>query len=156
MSEERNKSTCKTFSRLAHVSIVVKDIMESVLFYESLGIGPFENPEHHSFAVTAFRGVSLDSKLIIKETSIGALKLQLVQHLRGDHIVKEFIDRRGYGVYHLGFLVENIDEHEKDMRKRGVDVIQKGRREDGTGYSYFDTESKAGIILEIKEYPQNR
>ena len=155
MSGESNK-LCGTFSRLAHVSIVVKDIMESVQYYESLGIGPFKKPEHHIFSVTAFRGVPLESKLIIREANIGTVTLQLVQHISGDHIVKEFIDRRGYGVYHLGFLVENIDEHEKDMTRRGIDVLQKGRREDGTGYSYFDTESKAGIILEIKEYSKDR
>lgn len=150
MTKEMRK--LNTFSRLAHISVVVKDMRESVDYYRSLGIGPFKSPENHVFLMKTFRGVPVESELIIKETSLGPIKLQLVQHIRGNHIVKDFLDRKGYGVYHLGFLVDNIEEHEKDMRERNVDVIQKGRRPDGSGYSYFDTESKAGIILEIKSH----
>jgi catechol 2,3-dioxygenase-like lactoylglutathione lyase family enzyme len=148
--------SCKTFSRLAHISVVVKDMQESVDYYQSLGIGPFKDPENHVFPMKTLRGVPIDSELIIKETCLGTIKLQLVQHVRGNHIVKDFVDRKGYGVYHLGFLVDDIEEHEKEMCDRDVGVIQKGRRPDGSGYSYFDTEAKAGIILEIKSHQNDR
>lgn len=150
MSQDVDK--CKTFSRLAHISVVVKDMQESVDFYQSLGIGPFRDPENHVFPVKSFKGVPVDSELLIKETRLGPITLQLVQHIRGHHVVKEFIDRKGYGVYHLGFLVDDVDEQEKYMSDKGMAVIQKGRRGDGSGYSYFDTESKAGVILEIKSH----
>lgn len=146
---------CGTFSRLAHISVAVRDMAESVDYYQSLGIGPFRDPEHHVFPAKSLRGVPLDSEVFIKETSLGPITLQLVQHVRGNHVVKEFIDRKGYGVYHLGFLVDDVDEREKEMRGKGVAVIQKGRREDGSGYSYFDTESKAGVILEVKSHPND-
>jgi methylmalonyl-CoA/ethylmalonyl-CoA epimerase len=149
-------SSCKTFSRLAHISVVVKDMQESVDYYHSLGIGPFQEPENHVFPMKTFRGVPIDSELIIKETDLGPIKLQLVQHIRGNHIVREFIDRKGYGVYHLGFLVDDVEENENHMRDNDVTVIQKGRRGDGSGYSYFDTEEKAGVILEIKSHLNER
>ncbi len=145
-----------TFSRLAHISIAVKDMQESVAYYESLGIGPFREPANHVFPVKTLRGVPLDAEVVIREAPLGPVTLQLVQHIRGDHVVKEFIDRKGGGVYHLGFLVDDVDGHENGMRDRGIGVIQRGRRRDGTGYTYFDTEDKAGVVLEIKERPKDR
>ncbi len=152
----RGNGPMTTFSRLAHISIAVKDMRESVAFYESLGIGPFREPANHVFPVRTLRGVPLDAEVVIREAPLGPVTLQLVQHVRGEHVVKEFLDRKGCGVYHLGFLVDGVDGHEQAMRARGVGVIQKGRRGDGTGYSYFDTEDKAGVVLEIKEGPKDR
>ncbi len=152
----RGTGSTTTFSRLAHISIAVKDMRESVDYYESLGIGPFRAPANHVFPDKTLRGVPLDAEVIIREAPLGPVTLQLVQHVRGDHVVKEFLDRKGCGVYHLGFLVDDVDAHERGMLGRSVGVIQKGRRRDGTGYTYFDTEEKAGVVLEIKEGPKDR
>ncbi len=154
MSRGNGKLT--TFSRLAHISIAVKDMRQSVDYYESLGIGPFREPANHVFPVKTLRGVPLDAEVLVREAPLGPVTLQLVQHIRGDHVVKEFIDRKGCGVYHLGFLVDGVDAHEQALRDRGVGVIQKGRRRDGTGYTYFETEDRAGVVLEIKEHPRER
>ena len=79
------------------------------------------------------------------------LVLQLVQYIEGEHLVKEFVDRKKEGVFHLGFDVDDVNKEEENLVKLGVKVTQRGRREDGSGYTFFDTEKHAGVVLEIRE-----
>lgn len=141
------------FSKIAHISVVVRDIEKAVRFYEALGIGPFVSPANHEFPTRSYKGKELKSILVIKEAQIGSVILQIVEHIEGDCVAKDFLDRKGEGVYHLGFLVDNVDSEEEKILRSGIEVLQRGRRNDDSGYAYFDTESDAGVILEIKQLP---
>jgi len=153
MSDEIKMSEKSPFSQLHHVTVVVKDIERVVKFYSSVGLGPFVSPEKHVFANKTLRGKPLTHKLLIREAQIGPAVLQLVQHVEGEDVYKEFIDKRGEGVQHLGFVVDNIDKAEEQAVEMGLKVTQRGRREDGSGFSYFDTEEHAGVILELRQDP---
>jgi hypothetical protein len=54
-------------------------------------------------------------------------------------------------VYHLGFEVEDCDRAEAYSKSLGVDVTARGRRADGSGFTYFDTRVQAGTVLEIRK-----
>jgi hypothetical protein len=69
----------------------------------------------------------------------------LVQPGPGDSLYKDFLENRGAGVYHLGFAVDHIDRSEAEVQAKGLDVISKGRRTNGGGFSYLDTAEKAGL-----------
>lgn len=145
------------FSKLRHIAIVVMDIERAVQFYSSIGIGPFITPPkrvHHTKAYVArtFRGKPMGVvDLIVRETKIGPIVLQLVQPVAGECIEKEFLDKRGEGVQHLGFLVDDIDKQEGKAVKLGLRITQRGRRGDGSGNTFFDTEALGGIVLEIRD-----
>lgn len=153
MSEEIKISEKSPFSRLHHVTVAVKDIERAVKFYSSVGLGPFVSPEKHVFANKTLWGKPLTHKLLIRETQIGPAVLQLVQHVEGEDIYKEFIDKRGEGVQHLGFVVDNIDKGEDAAVRMGLKVTQRGRGKDGSGFAYFDTELLGGVVLEIRQNP---
>ena len=153
ISEEMKGSEKSPFSELHHVTIAVKDIERAVGFYSSVGIEPFVPPEDHVFPEKTLRGKPLTNRLVVREAQIGPVVLQLVQHIEGEDVYKEFIDKRGEGVQHLGFVVDDIDEEEEKAVKLGLEVTQRGRREDGTGYTYFDTEALGGVVLEIRQDP---
>ena len=142
------------FSQLDHVTVAVTNLKQAVKFYSSVGMGPFKPPARHDFAHTTLRNKPLNSKVMTKEAWIGPVFLQLVQQVEGESLVSEFIRRKGEGVFHLGFVVANIDEAEDKAVKMGLKVTQRGRRVDGSGYAFFDTEALAGITLEIKEEPR--
>ena len=139
------------FSALHHVTVVVKDMEKAEDFYASVGIGPFETPSGHTIHKKTVRGKPIADTIIIREAKLGPIVLQLVQHIEGESIYKEFVEMKGQGVQHLGFLVEDIDRAEKDALAQGLNELARGRRQDGTGYCYFDTESIAGVILEIRD-----
>ena len=145
------------FSRLRHIAIVVKDIGRAVQFYSSIGIGPFVTPPkgvHNSeaYVIQTFKGKPMGVvDLIVREAKIGPIVLQLVQPVSGDCIEKEFLDQRGEGVYHLGFLVDDIDKQEDKAVNLGLSITQRGRRRGGSGNTFFDTEALGGVVLEIRD-----
>ena len=141
------------FATLDHVTIAVTNLERTVKYYESVGFGSFEAPARHDFSST-LRGEPMNSKRATKETWMGPVFLQLVQQVEGESLVSEFIRRKGEGVFHLGFIVDNIDEAEVQAVKMGLKITEKGRRKDGSGYAFFDTEAFAGVTLEIKENPR--
>lgn len=63
----------------------------------------------------------------------------------------EFLSSKGEGVYHIGFSVEDLELSERIAKDVGLDVRARGRKVDGSGFTYFETESQgAGVTLEIR------
>ena len=142
------------FSQLHHISIVVKDIDKAVEYYESIGIGPFEiYPPIKEYVKIDVPDKEGFYDLTIRCARIGPVELQLIQPGKGKSLYKDFLEKRGEGVYHLGFAVEDIDGSEAEVKSLGLGVISSGRRENGSGFSYLDTADKAGVTLLIRQSP---
>lgn len=138
----------KPFSKPHHILIVVKDIEQTRNYYESIGIGPWMDypplNEYTKLNVIDEKGF-FASRFIY--TQIGDLQLQLVQPGEGMTIYKEFLDKKGEGVFHIGFEVENIDATDQQLTANGLKILSSGRREDGSGFSYYDTRQQSGVTL---------
>ena len=112
------------FSELHHVTIAVNDIEKAVKYYESIGIGPFKS----FFPLREFVKLNMPDesaffKFKVRQAKMGAVLLQLVEPpVEGQSIYREFLDKRGEGVQHLGFLVDDIDKAETDLRGLGLRV----------------------------------
>ena len=144
----------KPFSTLHHLSLVVRDMDAAVRYLESLGMGPFtEYPpmkEYTRLNVPDAEGF-FDTR--IRCAQIGPVQLQLVQPGQGRSIYKDFLETRGEGVFHLGFVVPDIDAAEAEGLRRGLNVISSGRRDNGSGFAYFDTVEKCGVTLLSRQSP---
>lgn len=140
------------FSKLHHLSVVVQDMEKAVKFYESIGIGPFEDypplTEYIKLNVPDETGFH---NLKFKIAQVGDLQIQLCQPGEGKSPYKDFLEKKGEGVYHLGFVVDQVDDSEAELRKLGLKVVSSGRRADGSGFSYMDTAEKAGVTLLIRQ-----
>ena len=89
--------TC-TVRHINHTAIVVKDINDSISFYEDLfGVssGPVEDIED--------QGVKA---CLIK---IGGTQLEIIQPVQADTGVAKFLENRGEGLHHIGLEDENIE-----------------------------------------------
>jgi hypothetical protein len=72
---------------------------------------------------------------------------------REDCPQRRFLDTKGEGVFHISFEVPDCDAGEAEADARGVKVQMRGRRSNGSAFTYFDTASAAGVILEIWTAP---
>lgn len=68
---------------------------------------------------------------------------------------REFLDRRGAGVHHIGFVVRDRDAVSARLSAAGYPSVQKGEFAGGR-YSYSDTEPVLGALVELLEYDRNR
>jgi|BarGraNGADG00212_1021973.scaffolds.fasta_scaffold24923_3 catechol 2,3-dioxygenase-like lactoylglutathione lyase family enzyme len=150
MNSEHLKNNA--FGKPHHICIVVKDIEKTKNFYESIGIGPWtEYPplvEYTKLNVIDEKGF-FATRFVY--TKIGDLQLQLVQPGEGKTIYKEFLEKKGEGVFHIGFEVADIDTVDKQLTENGLNILASGRRDDGSGFSYYDTRQHAGVTLLIRQ-----
>jgi len=145
------------FSQLHHIAIVVKDINRAVEYFSSLGIRSFQAyPPLRDYVKVNVPDKEAFYALTIKQTQMGPIALQLIQPGEGKTIYKDFLEREGEGVFHLGFVVDDVDKEEAKLRAQGLKVLSSGRRADGSGFTYFDTADKAGVVLLIRQNPRKR
>jgi methylmalonyl-CoA/ethylmalonyl-CoA epimerase len=137
-----------------HIGVVVRNIDKAIQYYSSIfGLGPFTvyefEPEKHWFM-----GEPSPIKLILAKAMWDNIELELLQHLEGKTIHKEFLDTHGEGLQHLGFLVPNYEEMYDKFRKAGFAPLMRAETyvetyKGNLKACYFDTRRVGGIIFEI-------
>ena len=139
------------FTKLHHVCVVVRDIDAAQAFYESVGIGPWiDYPPLGEYTDLSVPDPDGFRALKYRYAWIGEQQWQLCEPGPGDTPQRRFLDERGEGVFHVGFEVPDADAAECQA---AVAPLMRGRRENGSGFTYFDTAAQAGVILEIRQSP---
>lgn len=142
-------------ARLYHVGMCVRSVAETARFYEeTFGIGPFTfrdveypNAVYRGRRTTGYRGKRGFAQM-------GPMLLELIELVDGPTIQEDFLREKGEGLHHLGFEVDSLDDSIREAERRGLKVTQVFRREDGTGFAYFDTEQVGGTSFEVVEKPR--
>ena len=139
------------FTKLHHVCVVVRDIDAAQAFYESVGIGPWiDYPPLGEYTDLTVPDPDGFRALKYRYAWIGEQQWQLCEPGPGDTPQRRFLEERGEGVFHVGFEVPDADAAE---RATAAAPLMRGRRENGSGFTYFDTAAQAGVILEIRKSP---
>jgi catechol 2,3-dioxygenase-like lactoylglutathione lyase family enzyme len=142
------------FDKLHHFCIVVHDIDKARGYYESIGIGPWrEYPPLVEYTDLQVPNPSAFLKMRYQICNMPTIQFQLCQPPQEDCPQRRFLDTKGEGVFHIGFEVSDCDAGEAEADARGLKIQMRGRRSNGSGFAYFDTASRAGVILEIRATP---
>jgi methylmalonyl-CoA/ethylmalonyl-CoA epimerase len=135
---------------------VVRDLQDAVAHYDALlGADEWllvENGPHNLHGLHV-HGEPRDFTMRLALRGSGP-QLELLQPVEGDDVLREWLDRRGEGLHHLGFLVTSVDETMAAMRLRGIACLQHGYGfgDDGSGaFAFFDTEATYGYLVEAIE-----
>jgi catechol 2,3-dioxygenase-like lactoylglutathione lyase family enzyme len=154
---DNNDFNNKVFNRLHHISIVVHDVQKAQAFYESIGIGPWvDYPPMKEYVKINVPDENGFYNLKIKCTQIGAVQLQLVEPGLGQSLYKDHLEKKGEGVFHIGFEVDDISATDARLEDLNLKVLSSGRRENGSGFSYLDTASGAGVVLLVRQSPPGK
>jgi catechol 2,3-dioxygenase-like lactoylglutathione lyase family enzyme len=143
------------FKQLHHVCILVHDLKKTQAFYESIGIGPwFDYPKGGTYLEFDVPNEAASKAMTYKCCDLENVQIQLCDPGSLDSPQKRHLDAHGEGVYHLGFEVADRNAAEAAGREMGLNVIARGRREDESGFCYFDTKAGAGVVLEVRNTPK--
>jgi methylmalonyl-CoA/ethylmalonyl-CoA epimerase len=141
--------------KLFHVSLLVKDMDKAIKYFQKLGLGPF--PPFLGGPGMPFTGKTVrgkpsdyDMDLRLAKGDIGGIGFELIQPLKGKSIYNDFLEKKGEGLHHLAFMV---DDEIADMEKMGFKVIQTGAMPN-TRWAYFDTDKLGGMIIELCQAPK--
>ena len=139
------------FSRLHHVCVVVHDIDRAQAYYESVGIGPWHDyPPLGEYTELDMPDPDGFRALKYRYASIGDQQFQLCEPGPEPTPQRRFLDERGEGVFHVGFEVPDANAAEQQVPAA---PLMRGRRTNGSGFTYFDTADQAGVVLEIRQSP---
>jgi methylmalonyl-CoA/ethylmalonyl-CoA epimerase len=143
--------------KFLHACLVVKDMDKAIKYFETLGVGPFPpflGGPGKEFTGKTVRGKpsDYDMDLRIAQGDFGGIGLELIQPLKGRSVYDEFREKKGEGIHHLAFMVDDLDAEIADMEKRGFEVIQTGAMPH-TRWAYFDTDKLGGMIIELCQAP---
>ena len=128
--------------KIDHISIAVKDLEEAMSIYSDILGLESKGTE-----------VIEEQKTIIATFLVGEVKIELVQSTQPDGPVGKFIEKRGEGMHHIAFRVENIDESLKELSARGVKLIDKKARigAGGAKIAFIHPKDMKGVLIELVE-----
>lgn len=127
---------------LHHVAIVVPSIAEARPIYEGVLGMTASKPEH-----VEDQGVNV---LVLRA---GDQRIELVEPASDDSPVSRFLARRGGGLHHLAYLVDDLDGALARLRENGVRLIDEAPRRGahGTRIAFVHPQATGGVLTELVE-----
>lgn len=122
--------------------------------YSSLfGLGPFTvyefTPDKHWYGEerTPF-------KALYAKAMLGPVELCFMQPMEGKGIHMDFLEKRGEGLFNLGFFVSDYDKAYRGFVQAGFEPLARAESfvESYNGHlkgAYFDTQEACGMLFEI-------
>lgn len=129
---------------LYHVAIAVRNIDEVAKLYETaLGL------KVTHVEVVGEQGV----KAAMLEPKGGGTAIELLEPLSDDSPISKFLEKRGEGIHHICFLVDNIESALERLKKEGVQLIDQSPRPGvhETRVAFIHPKALKGVLIEIAE-----
>ncbi len=126
--------------KIAHIGVAVKNIEEAEKFYEEVLSLKIHDREQLGEIKASF-------------IPVGDTAIELLQSTSPEGVISKFIEKRGEGVHHIAYQVENIDQALADLKTKGIPLIdQQARR--GAHHSrvaFLNPKDTYGILIELVE-----
>ena len=98
--------------KVEHIGIAVESLVSSIPLFEKLLNTPcYKTEEVWSENVTT---------AFFKK---GDTKIELLQSLTNDGVIKKFLDKKGEGIHHIAFEVEDIYEEMRRLKNEGFELL---------------------------------
>lgn len=126
--------------KIEHLGIAVKDLEASnELFKKLLG------SEHYKVETVEREGVSTSFFLI------GETKIELLESSREDTAISKFIDKRGEGVHHIAFAVDDIYAEMERLQGEGFQLLypEPLPGADGKLICFLHPKTTNGVLVEL-------
>jgi len=129
---------------IEHIAIAVKDLDTSSPFWKHILQIP-----HRSTEVVESEGVTTD----IYDTKKG--KVELLESRGSDTPVGKFLSKKGEGIHHVCFEVDDIYKAISELKEKNIDIINDNPSVGAEGYKiiFIHPKSTGGVLVELAEKP---
>ncbi len=129
-------------SHIEHIGIAVKDLEESIRFYEEM-LG------QKCYAIEEVEEQKVKTAFFM----VGETKIELLESTDPEGPIGKFIEKKGEGVHHLAFAVKGIEAALNNMEEKGVRLIDKTPRKgaEGLDIAFLHPKSTHGVLMELCE-----
>ncbi len=129
-------------TKIDHVAIAVRSLAASVEVYERvLGLSGWVIEEVP------------DQKTKVAMLDIGESRIELLEATAADSPVAGFIAKRGEGLHHICFRVEDLDEELRRLKASGLRLVDFSARTGAGGcrIAFLHPSSAAGVLIELSQ-----
>ena len=128
--------------KIEHIGVAVQNIEKSIpLFRDILGI-PLEK---------VYESDAIKTKVAF--FPLGDSTIELIEAMDPSSPVAKFIQKRGEGIHHICFGVENVEAALRHFEAQGIELLNKQprRMENGDLIAFLNPKSTNGVLIELVE-----
>ena len=126
--------------------------------------------DHLGIAVKSFKGVESfwtdvlglefkgsetieDQKVITTFVPVGESEVELLESTSSDGPVARYIEKKGEGIQHVAFQVENLETALEELKKKGIRLIDEKPRmgAGGSKIAFLHPKATKGVLVELCE-----
>jgi len=133
--------------KIEHIGIAVKDLAAANALYKKLlGV------THYKIEEVASEGVKTSF------FRVGDSKIELLQATTPDSPIAKFIEKRGEGVHHIAFDVDDINGEIERLKSEGFALIHQTPKPgaDGKMIAFLHPKSSGGVLVELCQDINNK
>ena len=127
-------------THIEHIGIAVSNLEESIKYYEEvLGLKCYAVEEVADQMVkTAF-------------FKVGQTKIELLESTSPEGPIGKYIEKKGEGIHHIAFNVNNLHAALKEAEEKGIRLIDKEPRKgaEGLDIAFLHPKSTNGVLTEL-------
>jgi len=130
-------------TKIDHIAIAVKDLKNAVEIWKKiLGVEPVSMEEVPEEGVR------------IAMFEVGGTFIELLEPLSPESSVAKFIEKRGEGIHHIAFRVDDVVKSSERLKAEGFQVIYEAPRAVSHGtrrINFVHPKSTTGVLVELVE-----
>ena len=126
--------------KIEHIGIAVKSLENSNALFKKLF-----GSEHYKIEEVESEGVSTSFFML------GETKIELVQSTTPDSSIAKFIEKKGEGIHHIAYAVEDIVAEMERLKKEGFELINQQPKDgaDNKLICFLHPKSTNGVLVEL-------
>ena len=131
------------FKKIDHIGVAVNSLEESLhIFKDILGVKCSGEEEVK------------EQNVKVAFLPVGESEIELLESTSPDGNIAKYIEKKGEGIHHIAFEVEDLDVMLKNLQEKGVRLIDKEPRygAGGARIAFLHPKSTNGILVELCEH----
>ena len=127
-------------THIEHIGIAVKSLDESIIFYENiLGLKCYRIEEVK------------DQKVKTAFFQVGQTKIELLESTDPEGPIGKFVQKKGEGMHHIAFAVNNVDSSLEELKKKNIKLIDETTRKgaEDLDIAFLHPKSTSGVLIEL-------
>jgi methylmalonyl-CoA/ethylmalonyl-CoA epimerase len=126
--------------KIAHIGVAVQNLNDAEKFYtDVLSLNVFDREQH--------------GELKASFLPVGDTRIELLQSTTAEGVISKFIEKKGPGIHHIAYEVEDIEKTLAHLQSKGVQLIDKQPRKGAhnSKVAFINPKSSFGILVELVE-----
>jgi len=126
--------------KIEHIGIAVKNLENSNALFQKLF-----GKEHYKVEAVESEGVSTSFFML------GETKIELLEATNANSAIAKFIDKKGEGIHHIAYEVDDIDFEMNRLRNEGFEVLNAQPKDgaDNKRVCFLHPRSTNGVLVEL-------